>query len=59
MVYNDSIITDLSWTELIKTANLKRVNLSSHSFYATPNIYFDRTKEKANHLRIMYMEQQS
>ncbi len=46
MVYNDSIITDLSWTELIKTANLKRVNLSSHSFYATPNIHFDRTKEK-------------
>ena len=45
-VYNDSIITDLSWTELIKTANLKRVNLSSHSFYATPNIHFDRTKEK-------------
>jgi len=46
MVYNDSIMTDLSWTELIKTANLKRVNLSSHSFYATPNIHFDRTKEK-------------
>jgi len=46
MVYNDSIITDLSWTELIKTANLKRVNLSSHWFYATPNIHFDRTKEK-------------
>jgi xanthine dehydrogenase large subunit len=48
IVYNDNIISDLSWTELVKTANLKRVNLSSHSFYATPDIYFDRTKEKGN-----------
>ena len=30
----------------MKQANLKRINLSSHSFYATPNIYFDREKEK-------------
>jgi len=44
----DKTPTKLSWNELIKSANLKRVDLSEHSFYATPNIHFDRTKEKGN-----------
>jgi xanthine dehydrogenase large subunit len=30
----------------VKQAHLKRINLSSHSFYTTPKIYFDREKEK-------------
>ena len=45
-VYQDNIKTDLTWNELIKTSNLKRVNLSSHAFYATPGIHFDKEKEK-------------
>jgi len=46
IVYDSNIKTDLDWSKLIKTANLNRVNLSSHSFFATPDICFDRTKEK-------------
>jgi xanthine dehydrogenase large subunit len=46
IVYQDGNKTDLHWIELIKTAHLKRVNLSSHAFYATPGIHFDREKEK-------------
>lgn len=45
-VYLDDTKTELGWNELIKTTNLKRVSLSSHSFYATPTIHFDREKEK-------------
>ncbi|MBT8379302.1 MAG: molybdopterin-dependent oxidoreductase [Ignavibacteria bacterium] len=48
IVYHNGKRTKLSWNELVKQTNLKRVNLSSHSFYATPNIYFDREKEKGN-----------
>jgi xanthine dehydrogenase large subunit len=46
LVYLDGAKTELGWNELIKTTNLKRVSLSSHSFYATPTIHFDREKEK-------------
>lgn len=45
-VYNGNKKTTLTWNELVKTTNLKRVSLSSHSFYATPGIHFDREKEK-------------
>jgi xanthine dehydrogenase large subunit len=45
-VFNGTEKTGLTWNELIKTANLKRVSLSSHAFYATPGIHFDKTKEK-------------
>jgi xanthine dehydrogenase large subunit len=46
LVYIGDKKTELTWNELIKTTNLKRVSLSSHSFYATPGIHFDKTKEK-------------
>ena len=46
IIYHDGNKTNLHWNELIKSANLKRVNLSSHAFYATPEIHFDREKEK-------------
>ncbi len=46
IVYLDGKQTGLSWEELIRTANLNRVSLSSHAFYATPGIYFDKSKEK-------------
>ncbi|MCU0286603.1 MAG: molybdopterin-dependent oxidoreductase [Acidobacteria bacterium] len=38
--------TDLTWESLITLAFQKRMDLSAHGYYATPGIYFDRTKEK-------------
>jgi xanthine dehydrogenase large subunit len=40
--------TDLTWESLIQKAYFNRVSLSSHAFYATPDIYFDREKEKGH-----------
>ncbi|MGE0076580.1 MAG: xanthine dehydrogenase molybdopterin binding subunit [Bacteroidales bacterium] len=40
--------TGISWEKLITTAYLKRVSLSEHGHYATPTIYFDKTKEKGH-----------
>jgi len=36
--------TDLSWDHLAKVANLARVNLSAHAFYATPGLEFNRIR---------------
>ncbi len=46
IVYLDGEQTGLEWEELIRIANLNRVSLSSHAFYATPGIFFDKSKEK-------------
>ncbi len=40
--------TGWSWEKLIQTAYLNRIALSAHGFYATPNIWFDKTKEKGD-----------
>ena len=40
--------TDLSWNKLVLDAYLKRVALTEHSHYATPDIYFDNTIEKGH-----------
>ena len=48
IVYNNKKKTKLNWNDLVKQTNLKRVNLSSHSFYATPKINVDRNKEKGD-----------
>ena len=40
--------SSLSWEELIMTTFLNRVNLSEHAHYATPQIYFDKSKEKGH-----------
>ena len=40
--------SSLSWEELISTTFLSRVNLSEHAHYATPQIYFDKSKEKGH-----------
>ncbi|CAN5346431.1 xanthine dehydrogenase molybdopterin binding subunit [soil metagenome] len=40
--------TDLTWEKLIMAAYLKRVSLSEHAHYATPDIGFDNTKEKGH-----------
>ncbi len=38
--------TDLNWEDLVLKAYLSRINLTGQGYYATPNIYFDRNKEK-------------
>ncbi len=40
--------SELSWTELISRAMLKRVALTENAHYATPEIHFDKTKEKGH-----------
>lgn len=56
--YNDTFddtlctfkITSLkvSWQELISQAYLQRIDLVSHAFYATPDLYFDRHTNKGH-----------
>ncbi len=38
--------TDITWEKLVTTAFLSRVSLSAQGHYATPKIWFDKTKEK-------------
>ena len=38
----------LDWNRLVMAAFLKRVNLSEHAHYATPEIHFDKLKEKGH-----------
>jgi len=40
--------TAIHWNDLIQKAYFNRINLSSHAFYSTPKIYFDRDKNKGN-----------
>ncbi len=46
IVYLKSARTDYRWEELITDAYMDRTDLSCHSFYATPAIYIDRSKER-------------
>ena len=45
-IHVDGKETRLGWDELVAKAYLNRVNLSAHAHYATPHIYFDKSKEK-------------
>lgn len=47
-VLNNGQPTDLDWKKLIHAAHWDRVNLSESGHYATPNIHFDKTKEKGH-----------
>ncbi len=47
-VYVNGIKTDLDWNKLVQAAYNKRVSLSEHGHYSTPDIYFDKTKEKGH-----------
>lgn len=38
--------TGIDWEALVKKAYFARVALSAHAFYATPNVWFDKAKEK-------------
>ena len=47
-VYAKGAKTDWDWPKLVMTTHLARVNLSEHSHYSTPDIHFDKTKEKGH-----------
>lgn len=47
-VFEQGKKTDILWEELIETAFLDRVSLTENGHYATPLIYFDKTKEKGH-----------
>ena len=40
--------TDITWESLINSAYWAKTDLSSHAFYATPILHFDRVKEKGH-----------
>ncbi len=40
--------SDLSWYDVVAQAMLERVSLSENAHYATPEIHFDKTKEKGH-----------
>ncbi|MFQ5628113.1 MAG: xanthine dehydrogenase molybdopterin binding subunit [bacterium] len=47
-VLHDGQPTALDWQSLVQTAYLNRIALSAHAFYATPNVHFDKLKEKGH-----------
>ncbi|WP_299110989.1 molybdopterin cofactor-binding domain-containing protein [uncultured Winogradskyella sp.] len=47
-VYIDGKKSDLSWNELISKTMLIRIALTENAHYATPEIHFDKTKEKGH-----------
>ncbi|MDP4115276.1 MAG: molybdopterin-dependent oxidoreductase [Bacteroidota bacterium] len=46
VIYYENKPTRLLWNELISSAYMQRVSLSSHAYYAPPGIYFDKDKAK-------------
>lgn len=47
-VYANGIKSDIHWNKLVSIAFFKRINLSEHSHYVTPDVHFDKTKEKGH-----------
>ena len=48
LIYVNNIASEMTWNQLILAAFLKRVNLSEHAHYATPDIHFDASNEKGH-----------
>ncbi len=48
ILYHNTGKTSFTWEELVLHAYRQRISLSAHAFYATPGIYFDKTREKGN-----------
>lgn len=44
----DGIKSEMDWKQLVMAAFLRRVSLSEHGHYATPEIHFDPKKEKGH-----------
>jgi xanthine dehydrogenase large subunit len=40
--------TDITWEKLVMTAHLERIGLTENGHYATPNLHFDKEKEKGH-----------
>ncbi|MDZ7723607.1 MAG: molybdopterin cofactor-binding domain-containing protein [candidate division KSB1 bacterium] len=40
--------THLGWSDLVECAYRRRIDLSAHAFYATPDIYYDKKSEKGH-----------
>jgi xanthine dehydrogenase large subunit len=47
-VFVDGKKSEWDWKKLVMTTFLKRVSLSEHSHYSTPEIHFDASKEKGH-----------
>jgi len=47
-VYANGTKTEWDWKKIVLTTYNKRVSLSEHSHYSTPDIHFDKTKEKGH-----------
>lgn len=48
MVCSGGQETELTWDKLVQSAMLNRVSLSESAHYATPEIHFDKTREKGH-----------
>lgn len=48
MIFSDNIKTDIGWKKIVMLAFMKRVNLSEHAHYITPEIHYDKLKEKGH-----------
>jgi xanthine dehydrogenase large subunit len=47
-VYKNGEQTDINWEKLVREAFLRRVALTENGHYATPVIFFDKSKEKGH-----------
>jgi xanthine dehydrogenase large subunit len=47
-VFVDGNKTETTWLQAIAWAFMKRVSLSEHAHYSTPEIHYDKTKEKGH-----------
>ena len=47
-VHVKGIKTELGWNKLVLTTYNKRISLSEHGHYSTPDIYFDKSTEKGH-----------
>lgn len=45
-VFHEGVDTGMRWEELVQKAYLARIGLSAHAFFATPDIWFNKKKEK-------------
>jgi xanthine dehydrogenase large subunit len=48
MIWVDGNPSSISWIQIVQKAFMQRVSLSEHAHYATPEIHFDKTKEKGH-----------
>jgi len=47
-IFMNGIPTDITWEQLVREAFLARVSLTENGHYATPVIFFDKSKEKGH-----------